>query len=460
MERKVRRIALFAAAALAALSLAGCGGKEPPATPPPPEDEETAVTYRKGYTPTAFSGNVTNETEKLGEGVRLVKNTVVKTNGNTSVVYTVEVDLTKATVRAGTKDNAAFGFGWQKAAPYSTAQAWESATGGKVYASINADFFGGTTVNAFVKDGCIIKAGHNDKGGYDYANEDNDIPASAPFLFGVKGDEAQLMPIIDVEGDPTDPAVKQQIVTAKLSYLVEDGRSQYTVSENGKATSETINLLTEGSGRQSMGYAVKVDTSKGFRDMVVLETVKVEGTTTFTAGEGYAYLQTTGSQSAPAKYLSKLAEGDTVSLSVTSPDGSWTGFETILGCRHTLVEGGKIASTVALEFSNGAKSPDVPRTAVGLLDRNTVVVFAVESMYYGGRAAEGDPHGMNLAELAEFAYFYGCDVAANFDGGGSTQLVVHGDAAARVVVRSSDTGSADLLSTRLVMNSLLVTEKK
>lgn len=172
MERKVRRIALFAAAALAALSLAGCGGKEPPATPPPPEDEETAVTYRKGYTPTAFSGNVTNETEKLGEGVRLVKNTVVKTNGNTSVV------------------------------------------------------------------------------------------------------------------------------------------------------------------------------------------------------------------------------------------------------------------------------------------------FAVESMYYGGRAAEGDPHGMNLAELAEFAYFYGCDVAANFDGGGSTQLVVHGDAAARVVVRSSDTGSADLLSTRLVMNSLLVTEKK
>ena len=83
-------------------------------------------------------------------------------------------------------------------------------------------------------------------------------------------------------------------------------------------------------------------------------------------------------------------------------------------------------------------------------------------MYYGGKDKEGDTHGMNLPELAEFAYYYGCTQAANFDGGGSTQLVVRGEKeeTGRVVVRSSDTASTELTSTRPVMNGILVTSRK
>ena len=54
----------------------------------------------------------------------------------------------------------------------------------------------GKLVNAFVKDGVIIKSAHNDNGSYDYTNLNADIPASMPLLFGVSGSTAQIAPII------------------------------------------------------------------------------------------------------------------------------------------------------------------------------------------------------------------------------------------------------------------------
>ena len=48
---------------------------------------------------------------------------------------------------------------------------------------------------------------------------------------------------------------------------------------------------------------------------------------------------------------------------------------------------------------------------------------------------------------------------ANFDGGGSTQLICNIDGENKVIVRSSDTGSDNLTSTRSVMNVIMVTEK-
>ncbi|MDE5896988.1 MAG: phosphodiester glycosidase family protein, partial [Clostridia bacterium] len=147
------------------------------------------------------------------------------------------------------------------------------------------------------------------------------------------------------------------------------------------------------------------------------------------------------------------------------PDGTWDGYDTILGCRQALVINDEIASTVELENTNGAQTTDIPRTCVGIKPDGTVVVFAMESMYYYDhiyhQAKEGDPHGMSLPEIAEFAYYYGCNQAANFDGGGSTQLITRAEdeEKARVLVRSADTSSYELLKTRVVVNSLMVTSK-
>ena len=122
--------------------------------------------------------------------------------------------------------------------------------------------------------------------------------------------------------------------------------------------------------------------------------------------------------------------------------------------------------TVTLENSNGAQSENVPRTAVGLKEDGTLVVFAVESLRYGnshviGDIKEDDSYGLNLPQLADFMIYYGIETGANFDGGGSTQLIARqgADADPKVIIRSSDTGSYTLAASRKVMNTLMVTTK-
>ena len=429
-----------------------------------PEPEVWELTYRSGYTPEKFSG-VKGEVTDLAEGVHLVKNTMTKSNGDACVVWTIEVNLNYAGIAAGTKDNKSYGFNWVKATPYAMAQAWEADNEGEqVFASINADFFGSYTVNAFVKDSYIIKAGHNDKGTYDYKNDDADVPASAPMLFGVKGTKAQIAPIIKVDGDPKDAAVKEQLIKAELYYKV-DGNKKCIVKQNAAPSDQHITLQTAETEPtvSASGVAVKVDTSKGFQNLKVLEKLDkiTAGQTGLAVGDGYAWLVATGLVADGVTYLKSLKVGDSISLSVASAGGTWDGYETILGTRQALVIDNEVASTVTLENSNAAQSRDIPRTAIGIKS-GRVVLFAVESLYYGKKALDGDTHGMNLPELAEFAYYYGCSAAANFDGGGSTQLAVRGkdDAEAKVLVRSSDTGSTALSSTRVVMNGFLITSKK
>ena len=469
-----------------ALALSGCGekpqtpGGENPGIQKPGEnnkEEEFRVTYRAGYTPEKI-GDVKSEHEELAPGVYLVKNTMTlltgsaSVKGKTSVVYTVEVDLKKADINAGTKDNKTVGFNWEKTTPYKMGQAWEEATGGKVYASINADFFGTYSVNAFVKDGIIIKAAHNDNGNYDYKNDASDVPASAPMLFGVKGTTAQIAPIKAVAGDPASAAVKQQIIQAKLFYALSDSLGNvFSVQENittAKATGNVVAYITSTEAvKQNLGsYAVKVDTTGGITNLKVLEKKPLEsGKNTLSGGDGYAWLYTNVDTTPAANYFRTLNVGDTLSFSVASEDGAWNGYDTILGCRQALVTNNAIPATLTKENTNGAQTQDVPRTAVGIKN-GRVVLMAVESLYYYMVKFNYTPdptkdfHGMNLPELAEFAYYYGCSDAANFDGGGSTQLIVHRDGKdPEVVVRAAEYFTTGLNETRVVVNSLISTSR-
>ena len=486
---------------LCALAFSGCGetpknpGGENPGIQKPGgnnnnKEEEFKVTYRSGYTPEKI-GDVKSEFEELAPGVYLVKNTMTiltggaNVKGKTSVVYTVEVDLKKADVNAGTKDNKTVGFNWEKTTPYKMGQAWEEATGGKVYASINADFFGTYSVNAFVKDGIIIKDGHNDNGYYDYkqtgvpdGSPNADVPASAPMLFGIKGTTAQIAPIKAVTGDPTTAAVKQQFVQSKLFYALNDGLGNVlSVKENipiatGLGVKEiAFRTSTTPIEQKAGGYAVKVDTTGGITNLKVEEVHYLEKRTEIVADESHAWLQTTAEFSVASNYLKSLKPGDTISFAVASEDGTWNGYDTILGCRQALVTNNAIPATVAKENTNGAQTQDIPRTAVGVKN-GRVVLIAVESLYYyinstvinknGYKAnPETDFHGMNLPELAEFAYYYGCSDAANFDGGGSTQLVVRGvnDTEARTVVRAAEFFTTGLNDTRAVVNAFLITSR-
>lgn len=422
-----------------------------------------SVAYRAGYTPEKFDGDVSYTYEELTDGLTLVKNTVTKSGGDISVVYALEADLSEVDIHAGTSGNVTDTQGWVTDKPYAQAQAWAEATGGTVYASVNADFFGGNLcVNAFVKDGHIVKNGHNDNGNYDYLNAASDVPASAPMLFGVKGSKAQIAPIVAYEGDITTAAVKQKVIQSKLFYRLSVSGASGTVTENAVPDSANIAFNTALSCEVKDAIAVKVDVSQGYKNMKVLESTKVLLDGTFTPEKGeYAYLIALRSNASAYEMLGRLSAGKTCSVEVASEDGTWNGYDTILGCRQALVIDDGIADTVTLENTNGAQSPDVPRTCVGLKEDGTVVVFMVESMYYGKKETTGDTHGMNLPELAEFVYYYGCVQAANFDGGGSSQMIVKGenDGEARVLVRSSDTASYTPMNTRSVISSLLITSK-
>lgn len=414
------------------------------------------------YEPIYFTVDQSNiASETLGDGVVHKSVPITLTDNNLSVVHVVEVDLTKADIQAGTNDNAVMSYGFVKATPYETASAWASETGGTVYASVNADFFGDSCVNAFVKDGYIIKNGHNDNSNYDYTNAASDVPASAPMLFGIKGDTAQIAPIVSYEGDITSASVKKTVIKSKLTYDLNVSGSTIEVGANVNPTTSNATFIAMYKGTLTKGIAIKVDTSHGVGNMTVLETVEVSQSTTFTPQVNeYGYLYV-GENNAGFPSMQSLKAGDVISLTVSSEDNAWNGYETILGCRQALVIDGAVAETVSLENTNGAQRTDIPRTAVGIKNSNTVCLFAVEALRYGGKGNEDDPYGLSLPQLADFICWYGCKQAANFDGGGSTQLILNGGAYASpaVVVRSSDTGSEELTSTRKVMNSFLVTSK-
>jgi exopolysaccharide biosynthesis protein len=141
---------------------------------------------------------------------------------------------------------------------------------------------------------------------------------------------------------------------------------------------------------------------------------------------------------------------------VVSEDGLWNHYDTIIGARHSLIENGALAPTLSLELSNGA-SGRVPRTAVGVMSDGKVVIVSVEDLHYGKKADVCT--GMTITQLADFMRYFGCYDAANFDGGGSSQLVINDNGSYIVKTKSSDTASAAAESTRKVLNTIIVTSK-
>ena len=430
------------------------------------QDDDTppkiTVDFNNDYSLTKFDkSSVTYTATQVVDGLIMVETLIAKNNGDIVKFYTLEVDLEKVNIKAGTKNNTTSYDQLAKEVPARQASAYEKATGKQVYAYLNADFFGSKPVNAFVKDGIIVKDSHNDNLNYDYKDLSADVPASAPMLFGVKDTTAQVAPIIKYTGDIQSAEVKKQVITAKLTYKIGADNSSKThevlENQNSSATKVVFNYAKTPFTCKAGDYALKVTIANGYNHMRVMQKITCTADTTFTPDDSFAYIFV-GKDSTATTEFSTL-ERKYVSFFVTSPDNTWKGYDTILGCRQSLVENGAVSPTVTKENSNGAQSTDIPRSAVGVKGDGTVVIFAVESMYYGKKAQDGDTHGVSLPEIADFMVYYNIKNGANFDGGGSTQLTVNLNGTKTVMVRSSDTGLTDLTATRSVINTVLVTEK-
>lgn len=410
------------------------------------------------FAPTTFKEstykkNVVN----LADGVDLVEVSYELNNGSLVSPKCVVVDLTKANIVAGTtnNNNKASEFA-KKATPFAQAKAWlEDNPGKEFYAVTNADFFGSSCINAFVKDGVILKNSHN----YDL----NDVPASKPMLFGVCDKGAQIAPITNFESYNDNLA--SVLYNKGLTFYDNEGNQIETVQFGTSGLIKSgISLITETAKTGKRVNAsckvykfVKIQQEKWEEDEVrgciVEEVTGISKVTIEDDSYGYVVVgKETELAIGVGSYLA-LAQ-----KTVISPDGLWNSYDTIIGARHSLVENGKIAPTLSKEDSNGALAR-VPRTSIGVMDDGKVVIVSVEDLHYNKNNGVSTCTGLTLIQLADFMRYFGCFDAANFDGGGSSQLVVKENGSYVVKTRSSDTGSTEVTSTRSVINSIIVTSK-
>ncbi len=145
-----------------------------------------------------------------------------------------------------------------------------------------------------------------------------------------------------------------------------------------------------------------------------------------------------------AKRLGELRAGTSVNLHVAVPEIqapiAWA-----IGGGPMLLRKGRIHIDWQQEkIVRSFVTTRHPRTAVGLTrDGKTLYLLTVDGRQPGLSV------GMSLPELAEYLRQLGCWTAMNFDGGGSTTMVIRGD----IVNKPSDR-----FGPRTVVNALLVTE--
>lgn len=127
------------------------------------------------------------------------------------------------------------------------------------------------------------------------------------------------------------------------------------------------------------------------------------------------------------KALAGLKVGDKVGIK-QSLGSEWDKATHVVGAGPTLVKNGSVSITAKLEqFPADIAVGRAPRTAVGLTKDGQVLLVVVD-----GRQAHSI--GMSLLELALFMQELGAVDAMNFDGGGSSEMVVN----AKVMNKPSD----------------------
>ena len=119
---------------------------------------------------------------------------------------------------------------------------------------------------------------------------------------------------------------------------------------------------------------------------------------------------------AGAMFLRKLKKGDSLKVSQTLGNAAADGAPTVGTAGPQLVYNGRVAVTSGEEDIAWGRAP---RTAVGVKKDGTVLIVVAD-----GRSDYSA--GMSLEELARFFLRLGADRAMNFDGGGSSEMVVNG----------------------------------
>jgi exopolysaccharide biosynthesis protein len=143
-----------------------------------------------------------------------------------------------------------------------------------------------------------------------------------------------------------------------------------------------------------------------------------------------------------------ISEKNTVTLGKENPDGLYhaaTGFQTVL-LGGEVVERfipGKVPDcTNSTPKGETCHKPgyDVkdPRTSIGLVKKESGEGH--KYMLWIVVDGRGESGGVDMQELARMHKFYGADIASNFDGGGSSAMVINDNGVPSVINKPSDPG--------------------
>lgn len=387
-----------------------------------------------------YSANAKPVETKIVDGVTHTQYTYSSVNGFTKTVHTVIADLNKVTFELGTPNNsyAPTANAYLK----SQATAYEQASNRKVYAAVNGDFFGAGAAgmpNGFsVKDGVVISncspwyeslvngmwafsVSYNNVASIDksansassYYFVDNYIDlynTKASLVKSSKIDAINNKYVYDPNYGSSRP-INNSIIT----------KSGLSVSNKNVIYVDKIATYDNGNGEVRFPFDGKVNKIvKNYSGNITLSNNQVA----LLVDSSFVNIATTNHR---------------VRVGVTKSDNeAFSNVKTLIGGRHLLVNNYKEVSNVSSETTNGSTSRRA-RTAIGLMGDGKVMLFVCN-----------ENNGLTFKEIADFMAYYGCQIAMNLDGGGSTGLYV----------RSNDSLTLKTgANTRAITNSLLIVQK-
>lgn len=414
----------------------------------------TIVKQNNDYFYATASSGYKDVKKDIGDGVEYHVYTLPGVDGVTRTGYSIIVDLSKASIEAGTPENSYY-FNRAAATVYNQALAFDTASKTKkVMAAMNADYFGcGTSCainNLFVKDGVVVntKAAFKDdsatstlkSGMMAFGISYNDVPVIAEGTSVSNYDYRidNMVELYDAKGKSLLASGGIDAINNKLIQNNHEGTARsrdfeaYTVTGLSVANKNILilDIIKEhGNGVGDVGFPV---------DGVINE-IKKNYTGTLTL------LDSQLAVAVDTNMVNKASVGKIVRVGRTESDNDkFDNMKVVLGGRHELVRDSKVVSTVANETTNSAKTAR-GRSAVGILTDGRVMLFAIP---------DGN-NDMNLVYLADFMEYHGCKYAMNFDGGGSTRLLVDNGYNGSGTLEAKAAGGEN----RKVVNTILVTTK-
>jgi len=308
-------------------------------------------------------------------------------------------------------------------------------TGARVLAAVNADFF---NLESGENENNQVIAGEWWKG-LKVTDSPYDTYDNAHVQFGI---DAAHRPLIDrfiLDGRAWDRGVMTPIITVNFNPSGKpEGTALYTSRYGATTPHDTTRRTAE---------APLIAAGKRGDTLLFVRRGAVSATSGSSIPTGGAVLAAYGS-GLRSEEVQKMGDGDTVKVLLTTLPRIPRGAAPVMiigGWPRILRDGENVAgesSTIEGTLSRNAEARH-PRTAVGFSrDSSTLFVLTVD-----GRSENSG--GMTLVELASVMRELGAWQAMNFDGGGSTTMVVDG----KVVNHPSDKEGE-----RAVGNALLVVE--